>query len=109
MSDQVKVNEIAVKEIESLGIQKLRSGEFLEAIELLKKAIHKGSKNFQSRFLLTRLLIEQEKCNQINQVQINQNILDGNTKGYADFLPNSTWEWFASSSNRIQSINSSAA
>ncbi|MFN5538744.1 MAG: hypothetical protein ACK481_01600 [Candidatus Melainabacteria bacterium] len=103
MSDQAKVNEIAVKEIESLGIQKLRSGEFLEAIELLKQAIHEGSKNFQSRFLLTRLLIEQEKCNQINQT-----LLGGNTKGYSDFLPNSTWEWFSSSANQSQTPTHSA-
>ncbi|MDJ0625193.1 MAG: hypothetical protein QNJ31_02350 [Candidatus Caenarcaniphilales bacterium] len=53
----------SLKEIEEKGIEKLRSGQLLEAVELFREAIQKGSQNFKSRLLLTKILCDLDRSN----------------------------------------------
>lgn len=63
----------ALKEIELKGIEKLKSGELQEAVSLFREAIQKGSPNFKSRLLLTRILTDLEReNNEVNPLLIEE-------------------------------------
>lgn len=51
----------SIKEIEQLGIEKMLSGELVEAAKLLRQAIYEGSRNFSSRLLLSRIMSELDR------------------------------------------------
>lgn len=66
----------SIEEIEKQGIEKLRSGELADAARLLREAIQKGSQNFSSRFLLSRIMSELDRESQDARFpwQVTQNI-----------------------------------
>ncbi|HEY9886590.1 MAG TPA: hypothetical protein V6C96_04940 [Vampirovibrionales bacterium] len=53
--------DLEIKQLEYLGLTKIKEGHFEEAVNFFKEAISKGTQNFQSRLLLTKILADIER------------------------------------------------
>jgi hypothetical protein len=69
MTDNENINKL-----ESLGIEKLKSGELAEAVKLFREAICLGSSNFNSRLLLTRALVDMERESRASEFYLEEKI-----------------------------------
>lgn len=65
MLDEKTIHEIEL--LEKLAIDKLKIGQLTEAVDLFREAIHKGSFNFKSRLLLTKILSDMDKAKKETQ------------------------------------------